>query len=59
MPAALSQRFDAAGSELQVRGTLIGLVLSQVMERAVRDAVRDFAAQAPRSTGRPSNHGCE
>ncbi len=50
MPAALSQRIDAAGSELRVRGTLIGLLLSQVMERAVRDAVRDFAAQAPRST---------
>ena len=50
MSPALSQRIDAAGSELRVRGTLIGLVLSQVMERAVRDAVRDFAQQAPRST---------
>jgi len=35
---------------LQVRGALMGLVLSQFMERAVRDAVRDFAQQAPRST---------
>lgn len=50
MPEALIRRMDAAGSELQVRGTLIGLVLSQVLERAARDAVRDFAQQTPRST---------
>ena len=50
MPAALSQRIEAAGSELRVRGALMGLVLSQFMERAVRDAVRDFAQQSPRST---------
>ena len=50
IPAALSQRIDAAGSELRVRGTLIGLVLSQVMERAARDALRDFAQPVPRAT---------
>lgn len=50
MPEALSQRMAAAGGELRVRGTLIGLALSQVMERAVRDAVRDFAQPAPRGT---------
>ena len=49
MPAALSQRMEAAGGELQVRGTLIGLALSQVMERAVRDALRDFVQPVPRS----------
>jgi hypothetical protein len=50
IPAALSQHIDAAGSELRVRGTLIGLVLSQVMERAARDALRDFAQPVPRAT---------
>ena len=50
MPAALSQRIETAGGELRVRGTLIGLALSQVMERAVRDALRDYAQLAPRST---------
>ena len=50
MPAALSQRIETAGGELRVRGTLIGLALSQVMERAVRDALRDYAQPAPRST---------
>ena len=50
MPAELSQRLDTAGGELRVRGTLIGLALSQVMERAIRDAVRDFSQQAPGNT---------
>ena len=50
IPAALGQRIDAAGSELRARGTLIGLVLSQVMERAARDALRDFAQPVPRAT---------
>ena len=50
MPAALSQRMDAAGGELRIRGTLIGLVLSQVMERAARDALREFAQPVPRGT---------
>jgi len=50
IPAALSQRIDAAGSELRARGTLIGLVLSQVMERAARDALRDFAQPVQRAT---------
>jgi len=50
VPPALAQRMEAAGGELRVRGTLIGLVLSQVMERAVRDALRDFVQPAPRGT---------
>ena len=50
MPAALNQRMETAGGELRVRGTLIGIALSQVMERAVRDAVRDFAQPLPRGT---------
>ncbi len=49
VPAALSQRIETAGGELRVRGALIGLALSQVMERAVRDALRDYAQPAPRS----------
>ena len=50
LPAALSQRMEAAGGELRVRGTLIGLALSQVMERAARDALRDFVQPVPRGT---------
>lgn len=50
MSAALSQRIDAAGGELRVRGTLIGLLLSQVMERAARDALRELAQPVPRAT---------
>lgn len=50
LPAALSERIEAAGGELRVRGTLIGLALSHVMERAVRDALRDFATPVPRNT---------
>jgi hypothetical protein len=50
VPAALSQRMEAAGGELRVRGTLLGLALSQVMERAARDALRDFARPVPRNT---------
>jgi hypothetical protein len=47
-PEALSRRIETAGEELRTRGTLIGLALSLAMERAVRDAVREFA-QPPRS----------
>jgi hypothetical protein len=50
LPAALSQRLEAAGGELRVRGTLIGLVLSQAMERAARDALWDFSQPIPRNT---------
>jgi len=50
LPAALSQRMEAAGGELRVRGTLIGLALSQFMERAARDALRDFVQPVPRGT---------
>lgn len=49
-PAALNRRIETAGEELRARGTLIGLALSVVMERAVRDAVREFAQPAPRSS---------
>ena len=48
-PQALSRRIETAGEELRVRGTFIGLALSVAMERAVRDAVREFA-QPPRSS---------
>ena len=50
MPAELNQRLEAAGAELRGRGTLIGLVLSQAMERAARDALRDFSQPIPRNT---------
>ena len=50
VPAALSQRMDALGGELRVRGTLLGLALSQIMERSARDALREFARPVPRDT---------
>lgn len=42
-PEALGKRLEAAGSELQVRGLLAGMALTQFVERAVRDAVRELA----------------
>lgn len=49
-PAALNRRIETAGEELRARGTLVGLALSVAMERVVRDAVREFAQPAPRSS---------
>lgn len=43
VPDELSRRLNTAGEELRVRGTLLGLLLSQVMERAALDALREFA----------------
>lgn len=48
-PEALNRRIETAGEELRARGTFIGLALSVAMERAVRDAVREFAQPVPRS----------
>lgn len=48
LPEALNRRIETAGEELRVRGTFIGLALSVAMERAVRDAVREFAQPVPR-----------
>lgn len=42
-PEALGKRLEAAGSELQLRGLIAGMVLTQFVERAVRDAVRELA----------------
>jgi hypothetical protein len=42
-PEALGKRLDAAGSELQMRGLIAGMVLTHFVERAVRDAVRELA----------------
>lgn len=50
VPEALARRFDEAGGELRQRGTLLGLALSHVAERALREALRDFAAASPRAT---------
>ena len=44
LPQALSERLEAAGSEMQLRGYIAAITLSQVMERAVRDAVRELAS---------------
>jgi hypothetical protein len=41
---------DAVGGELRFRGTLIGLALSQAMERAARDALREPGQPVPRVT---------
>lgn len=50
-PEALGRRLEAAGSELQVRGLVAGMVLTQFVERAVRDAVRELAPPpAPRES---------
>lgn len=43
-PEALSHRLDTAGAELRLRGIVVGLALSQAMEVAVRDAVRELNA---------------
>lgn len=50
-PEALAKRLEAAGSELQLRGLVAGLALTQFVERAVRDAVRELA---PPPTSRDS-----
>lgn len=42
-PEALGKRLETAGSELQVRGLIAGMALTQFVERAVRDAVRELA----------------
>lgn len=42
-PEVLGKRLEAAGSELQVRGLIAGMALTQFVERAVRDAVRELA----------------
>ena len=48
-PEALGKRLETAGSELQVRGLVAGMALTQFVERAVRDAVRELAPpSAPR-----------
>lgn len=50
VPQALEQRLETIGGELRLRGLLAGLVLSQMMERAARDAVRELTPPpAPRN----------
>lgn len=43
LPEALGKRLESAGGELRLRGLLAGMVLTQFVERAVRDAVRGLA----------------
>lgn len=42
-PEALAKRLETAGNELQLRGLVAGLALTQFVERAVLDAVRELA----------------
>lgn len=46
-PEALSKRMEAIGGELRLRGLIAGLLLSQAMESAARDAVRELAPPQP------------
>lgn len=43
LPEVLGRRLETAGGELHRRGTLIGLALSQAIERSLRDALRDWS----------------
>ena len=47
LPEALDKRLEAAGGELRLRGLLAGMALTQFVERAVRDAVRELAPPPP------------
>lgn len=42
VPEALARRLESVGTELRLRGIIAGLALSQAVERAVRDAVREL-----------------
>lgn len=47
LPEGLAKRLEAAGGELRLRGLLAGVVLTQFVERAVREAVRELAPPPP------------
>lgn len=47
LPEGLAKRLEAAGGELRLRGLLAGMALTQFVERAVRDAVRELASPPP------------
>lgn len=49
VPEALSRRMDTVAAQLQQRGIIAGLLLSEVLERAVRDQVREFNGPGLRS----------
>ena len=49
LPEVLARRLEAAGGKLHLRGTLIGLALSQAIERSLRDALREWLQ--PQRTG--------
>lgn len=50
VPEALNKRLEMVGGELRLRALLAGLAMSQIMERAARDAVRELAPPpAPRN----------
>lgn len=48
MSDELGRRLETVGGEMRLRGTLAGLALSQVLERALRESVRELAQPAPR-----------
>ncbi len=56
LPQALSRRFETAGDDLRVRGTLLGLVLSQTLERAAREALLQPGARAENPKDGPAPH---
>lgn len=41
LPYELGRRLEAVGGEMRLRGTLIGLVLSQAIERSLRDVLSE------------------
>lgn len=43
VPESLEKRLDTVGGELRLRGLLAGLVLTQAMEQAAREIVRELA----------------
>jgi len=50
VPEALNQRLETVGGELRLRALLAGIAMSQIMEQAARDAVRELALPpAPRN----------
>jgi len=50
VPEALNKRLETVGGELRLRALLASLAMSQIMERAARDAVRELAPPpAPRN----------
>lgn len=50
LPDELGRRLEATGAEMRLRGTLIGLALSQSLERALRESLRELSPPATRGS---------